>query len=135
MAGVLFLLMLLCSCAGLKYSQSSDQADARIISQAQTLTAQSTEPYSTHSAAVDALKASIDSLKTVEAGRSHNQTTVAMWTAVQTDKGNLYDFFNLWRQQGQLSPAMAEQSSKQMAILLAPIRDLEQKKKGGPLNK
>ncbi|MCW3093363.1 MAG: hypothetical protein JWP81_4432 [Ferruginibacter sp.] len=131
---VLLITLLIISCgAGLHYSKSSDTANSQIITEAQTLLSKSSEPYNSHAAEVDSLKAHIDRVVADEARRGKNDATKAMWTAVQKDKQNLYDFFNLWKQQGTISQAAVTEIGNKMMAVLNVIQTWEQRKKDGPL--
>ncbi|RFM30098.1 hypothetical protein [Deminuibacter soli] len=131
----LICILLLSSCApGLKFSEASNTEDGKVIAEAQTLINKSTEPFSSHTAEVDALKMHIDQVVAAEKKRAKNQQTVNMWTTVQTDRNGLYSYFDLWKSQGQMSQAMVTEMSKESQKQLALIQDWEQRKKGGPLN-
>ncbi|MEO6549034.1 MAG: hypothetical protein ABIN94_13590 [Ferruginibacter sp.] len=127
--------LILISCGtGMQYSKLSDMSNAQIMTEAKTLMGKTSEPYNSHAAEVDSLKAHIDRVVAEENKRGKNEATKAMWTAVQKDKQNLYDFFELWKRQGTVSQAAATEIESKMMAVLSVIQSWEQRKKGGPLS-
>jgi hypothetical protein len=118
-----------CSCSpGLHYSADAYQRDSTIELKALQIVKKTSESYSAHATEIEALKTDIDNALVEEKKRKMNQATVKMWESVQQDKGNLYDLFQLWKTNGTISPAIAEDITKKIERLLGSITELEDHK-------
>ncbi len=114
------------SCSpGLRYSAEAYQRDSTIETKVMQVIKNTSDNYSAHAAEIDAIKADIDNAVAMERLRKGNQVTVKMWEAVQQDKGNLYNLFELWKTNDKLSPAIAGDISKKAERLLGSITELE----------
>jgi hypothetical protein len=121
--------VMLCSCSGLHYSQEAYTRDSTIETKALMIVKHTSDNYNVHATEIDELKTQIDNAATEEKKRKMNQATVKMWEAVQHDKGNLYDLFELWKTNGTLSPAISDDIVKQVQRLLSSITELENYKR------
>ncbi|MEO6454558.1 MAG: hypothetical protein ABIN97_10815 [Ginsengibacter sp.] len=110
---------------GLHYSAEAYQRDSTIEMKVMQTLKNTSDSYSAHAAEIDAIKADIDNAITMEKARKGNQVTVKMWEAVQQDKGNLYDLFELWKTNDKLSPSIAADINKKIERLLGSITELE----------
>jgi hypothetical protein len=125
-AACLLIIVSLWSCSpGLHYSAEAYQRDSTIEMKVSQLLKNTTDSYTAHAAEVEAIKADINNALAFERARKGNQVTVKMWEAVQQDKGNLYDLFELWKTNDKLSPAIAGDISKKVERLLGSITELE----------
>lgn len=118
----------ICSCSGLHYSSEAYIRDSTIEMKALRLVEKTSESYTSHATEVEELKTDINNALAAEKRRKANQATIKMWEAVQTDKGNLYNLFELWKTNGQLSPAISADIRKQVERLLGTITELEDHK-------
>ncbi|MEO6329812.1 MAG: hypothetical protein ABIO55_12815 [Ginsengibacter sp.] len=110
---------------GLHYSEEAYQRDTNIETKVLQVLKNTSDSYTTHTAEIEAIKTDIDNALATEKERKGNQVTVKMWEAVQQDKGNLYDLFQLWKTNDKLSPAIADDISKKVERLLGSITELE----------
>jgi hypothetical protein len=118
--------IIFCNCSpGLQFDAAAYQRDTAIERKALQIVKHTSDDYSVHAAEIEALKKDIDIALAEEKKRKNNQATVKMWEAVQQDKGNLYDLFELWKTNGKVSDAISADIVKKIERLLISITELE----------
>ena len=119
-------IIIFCNCSpGLQFDATAYQRDTAIERKALQIVKNTSDDYSVHAAEIEALKNDIDIALAEEKKRKGNQATVKMWEAVQKDKGNLYDLFELWKTNGKVSDAISADIVKKIERLLISITELE----------
>ena len=110
------------------FSASALKTDKDIKAQSLALIdrARNRAPYAGVAADVDQLMTKVDAAISAEQPRPKNAPTVAQWNKIKSQLTNL---FALWKKQGSLSPAFADDAKSQIGSLFDILINTENDKR------
>lgn len=130
MAALAVVLLTLNSCfTSALYNEYAYRNTISLKVEALSLMDKATGDYSNHEEKVEDLLNETRKLYEYDKGRERNELTVSMWeTMLNPDKNLLGGFLEKWEQDGQLSPFLVKESSKQVERAFDLIIGLELEK-------
>ncbi len=112
------------------YDPAAHQRAVELKSKVQTVMANSTEAYSAHRAAVDAVNADLEKAYELSAAAPDNQTIADEWAAIKNPGGDLYGgYVRLWQARGRVDEATRDAAMTKVTAHLDYILCLEAAKR------